>query len=158
MGSLLLPFRHLTPAPRLRAGYQLLSDGLPAAESLDALLVQAGERARGSERWQRVLARSLWHLRIEADPGRLVGFVRATSDRALNANLWDLWVDLHDPFQDELMQSLVQAALGRMRRELPGCSISLSAPPAAQAALERCGFVVDPNGIRAMGLDLGLDA
>jgi hypothetical protein len=152
----LLPFRHLTPAPRLRAGYQLLSDGLPAAEALDALLVQAGERPRGSARWQKVLARSLWHLRIETDLGRLVGFVRATSDRALNANLWDLWVDLHDPYHPELMQSLVQGALARMRRELPGCSISLSAPPAAQTALERCGFVVDPNGIRAMGLDLGL--
>jgi hypothetical protein len=45
-----------------------------------------------------------------------------------------------------------------MRRELPGCSISLSAAPSAQAALERCGFVVDPNGIRAMGMNLGLDA
>ena len=154
----MLPFRHLTPSPRLRAGYQLLSDGLPAAEALDGLLVQAGDRPRGSQCWQRVLARSLWHLRIETDPGRLVGFVRATSDLALNANLWDLWVDLDDPFHDELMQALVQGALGRMRRELPGCSISLSAPPAAQSALERCGFVVDPNGIRAMGLDLGLEA
>ena len=150
----MLPFRHLTPAPRLRAGYQLLSDGAPEADAMDALLLQAGERARGPERWQRVLAHSLWHLRIETDGGRLVGFVCATSDRALNANLWDLWADLHDPFQEELMQALVQAALGRMRRELPGCSISLSAPPCAQAILERCGFVVDPNGIRAMGLNL----
>jgi hypothetical protein len=154
----LLPFRHLTPAPRLRAGYQLLSDGPAAAEALDALLVQAGERPRGTERWKRVLARSLWYLRIETDTDQVVGFVRATSDRALNANLWDLWVDLQDPFRDELMQSLVHAALGRMRRELPGCSISLSAAPSAQAALERCGFVVDPNGIRAMGMNLGLDS
>ena len=34
---------------------------------MDALLLQAGERARGPERWQRVLAHSLWHLRIETD-------------------------------------------------------------------------------------------
>jgi hypothetical protein len=150
----LLPFRHLTPAPRLRAGYRLLSDGQPAAEALDALLVQSGDRARGPERWQRVLERSLWHLHIETETGQVVGFVRATSDRALNANLWDLWADHHDPLQEELLQALVQAALGRMRRELPGCSISLSAPPCAQVALERCGFMVDPNGIRAMGLAL----
>ncbi|QVL52501.1 MAG: N-acetyltransferase [Cyanobium sp. M30B3] len=150
----MLPFRHLTPAPRLPAGYRLLSDGQPTPAALDALLLQAGDRPRGAERWQRVLERSLWHLRIETDAGQLVGFVRATSDRALNANLWDLWADLHDPLQEELMQALVQAALGRMRRELPGCSISLSAPPGAQAALERCGFLVDPNGIRAMGLAL----
>jgi hypothetical protein len=101
-----------------------------------------------------VLEHSLWHVRIETDAGNLVGFVRATSDRALNANLWDLWADPDEPAHDELMQALLQASLGRMRRELPGCSISLSAPPSAQLALERLGFVVDPNGIRAMGLDL----
>ena len=49
---------------------------------------------------------------------------------------------------------LVHAALGRLRRELAGCSISLSAPPQALAALERYGFAVDPGGIRAMGLKL----
>jgi len=151
----LLPFRPLTPAPRLREGYQLLSDGRPADADLDGLLIQAGERPRGAERWQQVLAHSLWHLHIENSAGTVVGFVRATSDQALNANLWDLWADRHDPHQAELMQALVQAALGRMRRELPGCSISLSAPPSAQEALEHCGFVVDPNGIRAMGLNLG---
>ena len=131
-----------------------MSEGAPEAEALNRLLGQAGEHPRSPERWQRVLACSLWHLRIHSAGGELVGFVRATSDRALNANLWDLWADHHDPLRDELTQALVQAALGRMRRELPGCSISLSAPPGAQGALERCGFVVDPNGIRAMGLAL----
>ena len=151
----MLPFRHLTPAPRLRAGYRLVSDGQPAAEALDALLQQAGDQPRGRERWQRVLQCSLWHQHIETEAGQVVAFVRATSDRALNANLWDLWADPHDAHSDELLQALVQAALGRMRRDLPGCSISLSAPPAAHPALERCGFVIDPNGIRAMGLALG---
>jgi hypothetical protein len=101
-----------------------------------------------------VLTRSLWHLRIETVDGELVGFVRATSDRALNANLWDLWVDGQDPAQDQLLLALVQAALGRLRRDLPGCSISLSAPPKAMDALENCGFVIDPGGIRAMGFNL----
>ncbi len=154
LGSLLLPFRHHTPAPRLRAGYQLLEGGIPPAEALNALLSQAGERPRSPERWRQVLACSLWHLRVETDAGQLVGFVRTTSDRALNANLWDLWADPQDPAQDEVILALVQACLGRLRRELPGCSISLSAPPDAQDALERCGFVVDPGGIRAMGLTL----
>jgi len=48
----------------------------------------------------------------------------------------------------------VQSGLGRLRRELGGCSISLSAPPEALTALTRMGFVVDPGGIRAMGLRL----
>ncbi len=150
----MLPFRNLTPPPRLPQGYALESEGAPAAEALNRLLGQAGEQPRSPERWQRVLACSLWHLRIHSAGGELVGFVRATSDRALNANLWDLWADARDPAQGQLILALVQAALGRLRRELPGCSISLSAPPAAQEALEHCGFVIDPGGIRAMGIAL----
>jgi len=96
----------------------------------------------------------MWHLRIVNIEERPVGFVRATSDLALNANLWDLWADAQDPAQPELLLALVQGALTRLRRELPGCSISLSAPPQALEALKRQGFVVDPGGIRAMGLDL----
>ena len=89
--------------------------------------------------------------------GQLVGFVRATSDRALNANLWDLVADPADPGRAEVIDALVQAALSRLRREMRGCSISLSAPPEALKALTRVGFVVDPGGIRAMGLDLRAD-
>ena len=89
------------------------------------------------------------------DPqGRTVGFVRATSDQALNANLWDLLADPADPYRTEIFTALVQTALARLRRELSGCSISLSAPPEALQALTGAGFVVDPGGIRAMGLQL----
>ena len=42
----------------------------------------------------------------------------------------------------------------RLRRELPGCSISVAALPEAIEPLRRQGFVVDPGGIRAMGLQL----
>jgi hypothetical protein len=148
---LLLPFRNQPPAPRLREGYRLVSEGLPDLSALDTLLLQTGERARGEERWRRVLERSLWHLHILNQHEQLVGFVRSTSDLALNANLWDLWADAGDPAQPELLLALVQASLGKLRRELPGCSISLSAPPEAIKALQRQGFVVDPGGIRAMG-------
>jgi hypothetical protein len=158
----LLPFRNPTPSPRLRPGYRLLSEGMPCAEGLNRLLLQAGDRPRSAERWQRVLDCSLWHLRVEREDGSeagdetsaLVGFVRITSDMALNANLWDLWADREDPACAEVLLALVVAALGRLRRELPGCSLSLSAPPEALQALERQGFVVDPGGIRAMGLEL----
>jgi hypothetical protein len=101
-----------------------------------------------------VLERSIWHLGVKRSDGELMGFVRATSDLALNANLWDLCWDPADPAGDEVLASLVYGALARLRRELSGCSISLSAPPTALRALERYGFVVDPGGIRAMGLKL----
>ena len=150
----MIPFRSQPPAPRLREGYRLVPDGLPSPTALNRLLLATGDRARDAERWQRVLERSIWHLAVESPGGELVGFVRATSDLALNANLWDLCADPADPGQGEILAVLVHGALGRLRRELAGCSISLSAPPEALAALERHGFAVDPGGIRAMGLRL----
>lgn len=150
--SLLIPFRSQPAAPRLAEGYLLLDDSPPSPEALNRLLVLMGEQPRSPERWQRVLERSLWHFSVNDPAGQLVGFVRITSDLALNANLWDLAADPHDPEQGSVLMVLVHAALTRLRRELGGCSISLSAPPAALAALERHGFVVDPGGIRAMGL------
>ena len=150
----MLPFRSQPPPPVLSAGYTLLVDSYPSAEALNRLLVAGGEGPRDAGRWQRVLERSLWHLAVLNPAGALVGFVRATSDLALNANLWDLCCDPSDHGSQEALAVLVYTGLGRLRRELSGCSISLSAPPEALRALERYGFVVDPGGIRAMGLKL----
>ncbi len=151
----MIPFRSPAPLPLLREGYKLLSQPELSSDALNHLLEVCGEPARLPERWQRVLDRSAWHLAVVDGSGRLVGFVRATSDQALNANLWDLLSDPADPARPEVLAALVQVALARLRRELGGCSISLSAPPEALKALTRMGFVVDPGGIRAMGLGLG---
>ena len=37
---------------------------------------------------------------------------------------------------------------------MPGCSISVQAPQSSFESLEEIGFVLDPNGIRVMGLRL----
>ena len=152
----MLPFRSQPPAPRLRDGYQLLWQPPLEAAELNRLLELSGERPREAHRWQLVLDRSAWHVGIRDDGEQLVGFLRATSDLALNANLWDLLSDPADPGREEVLHVLVHAGLGRLRRELGGCSVSLSAPPEALAALNRVGFIVDPGGIRAMGRDLRL--
>jgi len=153
--SLLIPFRLQPPSPRLPDGYRLLENPSLTSEALNPLLCQSGETARSSACWQAVLARSSWHFGVlrESDAA-LVGFVRITSDLALNANLWDLCADAGDAAQQEIYAALVGAALTRLRRELSGCSISLAAAPAALQALESHGFVIDPGGIRAMGLPL----
>jgi hypothetical protein len=150
----LIPFRSTSTQPRLPEGYRLESATAPNVEEIDALLVRCGERSRSPERLARVLARSLWQLTVRDPQGALVGFVRATSDLALNANLWDLAAAPGDPARADVLEALVQAALQRLRREMAGCSISLSAPPEALKALRRHGFIVDPGGIRAMGLTL----
>ena len=153
--SLLIPFRLHPPAPQLRQGYRLLENSNPAPAALNRLLALVQEAPRSPECWQAVLARSSWHFAVLREPDALVGFVRITSDMALNANLWDLSADPSDPYQAEIYAVLVSATLQKLRRELNGCSISLAAPPQALAALEQHGFVIDPGGIRAMGLRLG---
>jgi hypothetical protein len=118
-------------------------------------LLCCGDQPRSADRWRRVLERSSWHLAVYDPRSRLVGFLRATSDQALNANLWDLLSDPADPEQEQVLTVLVRSALARLRRELGGCSISVAAPPEALTLLHRAGFVIDPGGIRAMGLALG---
>jgi hypothetical protein len=142
LDSLLIPFRSQPPSPRLPEGYRLLDDPHPPPEVLNRLLTLMGDRPRSPARWLRVLECSLWHFGV------------ADASGSLNANLWDLCADPGDPEQPAVMLALVQAALARLRRELGGCSVSLSAPAGALAALEHHGFVVDPGGIRAMGLRL----
>ncbi|MCS5707105.1 MAG: N-acetyltransferase [Cyanobacteriota bacterium] len=153
----MIPFRSQPAAPRLAEGYRLLENTPPSPEALNRLLTLMGDPPRSTERWSLVLEHSLWHFSVLDPAEQLVGFVRITSDLALNANLWDLAADPADPEQRGVLLALVHAALSRLRRELGGCSISLSAPPAALEALERHGFVVDPGGIRAMGLQLVRD-
>ena len=70
------------------------------------------------------------------------------------SNLWDLLSDPAEPQRELVIGALVRSALARLRRELSGCSISLSAPPETVAIVAQAGFVVDPGGIRAMGLRL----
>jgi hypothetical protein len=162
LASLLVPFRPSGAAQLLPQGYSLIqspesdlaTEGETAAEALNHLLLGCDERPRSPERWRQVLERSTWHLAVKDPQERLVGFLRATSDLALNANLWDLLSDPADPGRDQVLTALVRCALGRLRRELAGCSVSVSAPPEALEILSRAGFVVDPGGIRAMGLSL----
>ncbi|MFM7265986.1 MAG: N-acetyltransferase [Cyanobium sp.] len=151
----MLPFRSQPATPRLREGYRLVIDESPPVEALNRLRQACGEPPRRPELWQRALARSHGQFSVLNRENRLCGYVRITSDQALNANLWDLLSDPADPAREEVITALLQAALMRLRRELSGCSVSVSAPPEALAALSRAGFVVDPGGIRAMGLQLG---
>jgi hypothetical protein len=151
----LIPFRSQPAAPRLPEGYSLSTDERPEPAELNALLAACGEKRRSEQRLLLALEGSAWHLSVRDPSGRLVGFVRATSDQALNANLWDLAASPADPDQQMLLSVLVHSALARLRKELSGCSISVAAPPEALQALQRHGFLVDPGGIRAMGLSLG---
>ena len=83
----------------------------------------------------------------------LLGFVRVTSDKGLNANLWDLVSEPGDQ-QEKYISIIVFKAIEIIRRELPGCSISVAAPLISIKALKANGFLLDPNGIKTMGFRL----
>ncbi|MFN9660166.1 MAG: N-acetyltransferase [Cyanobacteriota bacterium] len=151
---MLLPFRGPSAPSPLRAGYALLVQPDLRVEALNSLLESCGGKPRTATVWNQVIGHSAWHLVVQNPQGEWVGFVRATSDRALNATLWDLISAPTDTARDEVIRALVMAALERLRRELSGCSISISAPAEAIVALRQAGFVIDPGGIRAMGLRL----
>lgn len=149
-------FRSQSSPPRLAEGYQLAWETLPVdVDDVQALLQRCGAPDRPIARMALALERSSWSVRVRDPDQRLVGFLRITSDGALNANLWDLAVDPDDPESQSVLTVLIHSAVSRLRRELSGCSISLAAPPGTLDVLEGQGFLVDPNGIRAMGLDLG---
>ena len=80
---------------------------------------------------------------------KLCGFVRVTSDRGLNANLWNLSAE-KGINQNLFYSVLLQATLEKINREMPGCSISVQAPASSFKSLEESGFILDPNGIRVM--------
>ncbi|WP_392350400.1 N-acetyltransferase [Parasynechococcus sp.] len=150
----MLPFLQQSSTPNLPDGFRIETSERPSPAQLNGLLQACGESTHDEERWQLALERSVWHLSIlDTSNGELVGFVRATSDLALNANLWNLCAR-PGADQAQLLAVLVHRSLHMLRRDLPGCSLSISAPADTVEALEKQGFVIDPNGIRAMGLPL----
>ncbi len=150
----LFPFRNHSSIPRLPPGFVLETEQAPSPEALNRLLSRCRETTHPPERLSLALQRSVFHLSIfEEGTGSLAGFVRVTSDFGLNANLWNL-VAKPGACQAQLIAVLVNRALAMLRRDLPGCSISVSATTATLEALQEQGFLIDPNGIRAMGYRL----
>ncbi len=149
----MLSFRN-SSLPRLPDGFFLERFKAPAPEALNRLFARCRESTYAPEKIALALKHSDCHLSIyEKKTKLLVGFVRVTSDKGLNANLWNL-VALPGPFHRQLVAVLVHQVLEILRREMPGCSVSVSASQSNLAALEAQGFLVDPGGIRAMGYRL----
>ncbi len=135
-------------------GYILERDKPPNPAALNRLFSRCNQSTYSQKKLALALERSIFLLSIlQKDNGLLAGFVRATTDDGLNANLWNLSARPGDD-QAELLRVLVNRSLFILRKESPGCSISVSAPLITLTALEDQGFLIDPGGIRAMGLRL----
>ena len=150
----MLPFLQQAKVPQLPEGCRIETEQRPTPAALNDLLQSCGESTHPEEQWLKALERSLWQISlIDTGTDELIGFVRATSDLALNANLWNL-AARPGPDQGQLLAVLVHRALHILRRDLPGCSLGLCTGNSHQQLEGAGGFVIDPSGIRAMGLRL----
>ena len=138
----------------LPQGYFINSSQLPIAKDLNRLLVNCGCESFPIQKISLAIKSSNFFFAIQNESkNKLFGFVRVTSDRGLNANLWNLCAEQGNN-QNIFYSVLIQATLEKINREMPGCSVSVQAPPSSFKSLEKSGFILDPNGIRVMGYKL----
>ena len=138
----------------LPEGYFVNSSQIPLAKEVNNLLVICGCDTFPMKLLSEAIQKSNFFFTIQNEfKNKLYGFVRVTSDRGLNANLWNLSA-APDNYQEIYYSILLQVTLEKINREMPGCSISVQAPVSSFKSLEESGFILDPNGIRVMGYKL----
>ena len=120
------------------------------AKDLNRLLVNCGCESFPMQKMSLAIKKSNFFFTIQKESNKkLYGFVRVTTDRGLNANLWNLSAEQGNN-QNLFYLVLLQSTLEKINREMPGCSISVQAPVSSFKSLEKSGFILDPNGIRVM--------
>ena len=138
----------------LPEGYYVNSSKIPLAKEVNKLLANCGCETFPVKLLSEAIQKSNFFFTIENEiKNKLYGFVRVTSDKGLNANLWNLSA-ASGKNQQLYYSILLQVTLEKINIEMPGCSISVQAPVSSFISLEKNGFILDPNGIRVMGYKL----
>ena len=138
----------------LPEGYFVNHSQIPLAKEVNKLLSNCGCDTFQSKPLYEAIQKSNFFFAIQYESrNKLYGFVRVTSDKGLNANLWNLSAAPGNN-QKLYYSILLQVTLEKINREMPGCSISVQAPVSSFRSLEESGFILDPNGIRVMGYKL----
>ena len=138
----------------LPEGYFVNSSQIPLAKEVNKLLANCGCETFPIKLLSEAIQKSNFFFTIQNESEKKIyGFVRVTSDRGLNANLWNLSAQ-SGKNQTLFYSILLQVTLEKINRQMPGCSISVQAPVSSFKSLEDSGFILDPNGIRVMGYKL----
>tara|TARA_B000000557_G_scaffold67492_1_gene53145 strand:+ start:507 stop:953 length:447 start_codon:yes stop_codon:yes gene_type:complete len=138
----------------LPEGYFLNSFHVPLAKDVNKLLANCGCERFPLKELSIAIKKSNFFFTIQNESEKKIyGFVRVTSDRGLNANLWNLSAQ-SGKNQTLFYSILLQVTLEKINRQMPGCSISVQAPVSSFKSLEDSGFILDPNGIRVMSYKL----
>ena len=150
----MLGFNSASKYPQIPDGYVLLRSEYISVRKINRLLSKCNQDTHQPRKLELALENSDFYLTLlQKTSENLVGFVRVTSDKGLNANLWDLVAEPGEQ-QEKFMSIIVFKAIEIIRRELPGCSISVAAPIISLNPLKANGFLLDPNGIKTMGFRL----
>ena len=130
----------------LPEGYFVNSSQIPLAKEVNQLLANCGCETFPMKPLSEAIQKSNFFFTIQKNElkNKLYGFVRVTSDRGLNANLWNL-SEAPGNHQKLYYSILLQVTLEKINREMPGCSISVQAPVSSFQSLEESGFILDPN-------------
>ncbi len=132
-------------------GFFVESVEIPSAKSINQLLASCSSDFFSNEKLLIAIQKSNFFFTILSQPkNKIHAFVRVTSDKGLNANLWNLCAE-PGKNQNLFYLVLLRLVLEKINREMPGCSISVQAPPSSFESLKESGFILDPNGIRVMG-------
>ena len=147
----MLGLNSVKKCPQIPEGFVLLRSEIISVRKINRLLSRCKQDTHQPRKLELALKSSDFYLTLlQKTSNDLVGFVRVTSDKGLNANLWDLVAEPGDQ-QKKYISIIVFKAIEIIRRELPGCSISVAAPLISIEALNANGFLLDPNGIKTMG-------
>ena len=150
----MLGLNSVNKCPQIPEGFVLLRSEAVPVRKINRLLSKSSQDTHQPRKLELALKNSDFYLTLlQKTSDNLVGFVRVTSDKGLNANLWDLVAEPGNQ-QEKYMSIVVFKAIEIIRRELPGCSISVAAPLISLNSLKANGFLLDPNGIKTMGFRL----
>ena len=151
----MLSFPHRYSQPlKIPSGFFLEVNEPPNPKDLNRLLFTCNLDTHPPRKLALALKKSDYNLSIlNKETRKLFAFVRVTSDKGLNANLWDLAAE-PGKYQEKFLAFLVNRVLRIIRQDMPGCSISVATPSIAIKALKNEGFLLDPGGIRTMGFKL----
>ena len=139
-----------TKSDNLASGFFLEIDKPPNSQDLNKFFARCNMESYVPKRLAFALDKSYRNISIvEEKTFKLHGYVRITTDKGLNANLWDL-VAQPGKNQKEFLRILISTSLAIIKRELPGCSVSIAAAPVTLEVIEKQGFIIDPDGIRVM--------
>ena len=150
----MLGLNSVNKCPQVPEGLVLRRSEVVPVRKINRLLSKCNQDTHQPRKLELALKNTDFYLTLlQKNSDNLVGFVRVTSDKGLNANLWDLVAEPGDQ-QEKYISIMVFKAIEIIRRELPGCSISVAAPSISLKALKANGFLLDPNGIKTMGYRL----